>query len=127
MDNAVPEYKQLLNTTEDPNAIQEASNQLSSIVREQIKHSLADMNYGRATEEIGVMREELTALEEPGIYNEFITQLRTDLLEGNLGGDRKDMWNEIRKNRLGLITKGLSNLSNVTEEEARAVSLHTSE
>jgi ATP-dependent DNA helicase 2 subunit 2 len=122
-ENAIPEFKQMLATTEDLGAIQDASKQMSQIIMSQIKHSLADSGYGRAVEGLRVMREELIALEGPVLYNDFVKDLKQKLLAGDLGGDRREMWWGIRKNQLGLITKKLSSLSNVTDEEAKQVSL----
>jgi ATP-dependent DNA helicase 2 subunit 2 len=122
-ENAIPEFKQMLATTEDLGAIQDASKQMSQVIETQIKHSLGDSGYGRAIEGLRVMREELTALEEPGIYNDFIKDLKQKLLAGDLGGDRREMWWEIRRNQLGFITKKVSSLSEVTDEEAKQVSV----
>ncbi|KAI9757356.1 MAG: ATP-dependent DNA helicase II subunit 2 [Candelina submexicana] len=119
-ENAVPEYKQMLATAEDLGAIQDLSKQMSEVIISQIKHSLGDSNYGRAVEGLRVMREELTAFEEPGVYNEFMRDLKTKIFAGELNGERKDMWYEIRRNRLGLIDQKLSPLSDVSEEMARS-------
>lgn len=74
------------------------------------------------------MREEMIEIEEPAVYNGFIRELKRKLLAGELGGDRREMWNEIRKNRLGLVEKRHSESSEVGEEEAKKVSflLHLS-
>lgn len=120
-DNAIPEFKQMLETTEDPNGIEEAAKQLSAIIREQITESFGDSGYGRAIEELRVMKEELTSLEEPLLYNNFIRDLKKGLLAGELGGERREMWWEIRKNRLGMIDSKKSEVSEVTEEEAEEV------
>ena len=58
-------------------------------------------------------------LEEPAIYNDFIRDLKQKLLTEKLGGDRREMWWEIRKAKLGLIEKRVSEQSNVLEEEAK--------
>lgn len=68
-----------------------------------------------------MMRQELTEMEEPGIYNAFIKALKAKLLKGDLGGDRREMWDEIRKNRLGLVEKKVSEISTVGEDEAKLV------
>lgn len=102
--NAVPEFKQLLATAQDPHAIEDASKQMSHIIRSLIQHSLGDSGYGRALEALRVMRDELMALEEPRSYNDFLRRLKQDLLRGALQGDRKEMWYEIRRHQLGLIT-----------------------
>ncbi|EGE84995.2 ATP-dependent DNA helicase II subunit 2 [Blastomyces dermatitidis ATCC 18188] len=118
--NAIPEFKQLLVSSQDLGAVKDAVKQMSAIIESQIRHSLGDANYDRAVEGLGTMKEELVAFEEPALYNDFIRGLKVKLLGNDLGGDRREMWWYIRKNRLGLIDKKLSELSDVTEEEARA-------
>jgi ATP-dependent DNA helicase 2 subunit 2 len=122
-ENAIPEFKQMLATTEDPNGIRDAAKQMATIVHSIIEHSVGDSGYGRAIEAVRVMKEELMDLEEPGIFNDFIRDLKTRILnEKDLGGDRRDLWWKIRGNKLGLIDKKMSSLSTVSEEEAKEVS-----
>jgi len=116
----------MLATTEDPNAIQDAAKQMAAIIEAQISHSLGDSGYGRAMEGLRVMREELIELEEPGVWNAFVRELKRKILKGELGGERREMWWEVRKNRLGLVEKRVSALSDVTEEEAKEVSFFLS-
>lgn len=118
--NPVPEFKQALDAAESMEGIRDAADQLSSIIKTQIKESFGDIAYPRAIEELRVMREELIQMEEPGIFNDFVRELKRQLLAEELGGDRREMWEEVRKNRLGLIEKRSSEQSNVEEEEARA-------
>lgn len=120
-ENAIPEFKQMLAMTEDVNGIKDASRQMADIVQDYIRHSLGDSAYGRAVEAIRVMKEELTELEEPGIFNDFLSGLKEKIRKGELGGDRREMWLKMRNNRLGLIEKKTSDFSKVTEEEAKAV------
>lgn len=61
-------------------------------------------------------------VEEPGVYNTILRKLKEKLLKGELGGERKDFWYEVRKNRLGLVDKKSSERSDVSEERAREVS-----
>lgn len=65
------------------------------------------------------MREELIEMEEPGAFNDFIRSLKRKLLAEELGGDRREMWWEIKKNKLGLIDKKSSEQSTVDEEEGK--------
>lgn len=123
-DNSIPEFKQMLDTADDLSVIEEASKQMSTIIRSLITHSLGDSGYSRAIENLAVMREELINMEEPGLYNDFLRDLKKKLLAGELGGDRRDMLWEIRKARLGLIDKKSSETSEVTEEEATEVSVN---
>lgn len=120
-ENAIPEFKQTLAETEDVSAINDAVKQMSAIIEDQIRQSLGDINYDRAVEGIGTMREELIAYEEPGLYNDFMQNLKRKLLNDELGGDRREMWWLIRKNRLGLIDRKALDISDVTEEQAREV------
>ncbi|KAI9839005.1 MAG: ATP-dependent DNA helicase II subunit 2, partial [Sclerophora amabilis] len=119
-ENAIPEFKQLLATTEDTNTITTAVEQMSAIIEDQITHSLGDGAYDLAFEEMCVMREELIELEEPELWNEFVKGFKRKLLEGSLGGDRREMWWKIRKSKVGLVTKGLCQVSEIGDDEAKA-------
>jgi ATP-dependent DNA helicase 2 subunit 2 len=105
----------MLETAEDISIIEEAAKQMSTIIRSLIAHSLGDSGYGRAIANLATMREELINMEEPGLYNDFVKDLKKRLLGGELGGDRRDMMWEIRKAKLGLIDKKASEVSDVTE------------
>lgn len=118
-DNAVPEFKQLLATTQDADGIEDAARQMTKVIESQIRHSLVDSNYGRAVEALRVMREELTAYEEAHTYNDVVRGLKKKLLSDGLDGDRQEMWWLVRRYRLGLITHKESEVSTVTDEEAK--------
>lgn len=121
-DNAIPEFKQTLASTENIEAVGDAVKQMSVIIENQIRHSLGDANYDRVIEGLGVMREELVGYEEPVLYNNFIRQLKDKILKEELGGDRRELWWLIKRSRVGLIDNKLSERSEVTEQEAREVS-----
>jgi len=92
-------------------------------VRELIKSSLADMNYNRACEILRVVREEFRDYEFADIYNAKLHELKKDIIDKKLDGDREDMWWTIRKFNLGLITmEEAGDTSDVTEEVAKGVS-----
>jgi hypothetical protein len=95
---------------------------MASIIETQIKHSLGDANYERVVEGLGTMREELVDYEEPTLYNDFLTSLKGKILSEELGGDRQELWWLVRKSKLGLIDQNTSEVSNVTEDEAKEVS-----
>ena len=124
LDNAVPEFKQILATAADDATIESAAKQMGEIVRKLIQDSFADLFYARAAENLRVMREELIGLEVPGLYNKFLTGLKKSILSGELDGDRREMWfKHIVGGHLSLITQDESEVSEVTVEEAKAVSL----
>jgi len=101
--------------------IKSTCSQMAALIKEAITTSFAHMLYDKALDMMGVMREELVELDEPEIYNEFVRGLKKEMLAGNLGGNRVDMWKEVRKNRLGLLTSSESERSGVTEEMAKEV------
>lgn len=125
--NAIPGFRQMLDAVEDISGIRDAVTQLGSIIETQIKDSFGDINYGRAIEELDVMRSEMIEIEEPAIYNDFVRTLKTKLLKGELSGDRRDMWYELKKAELGLIDSKQSESSTVTKEEAKQVSIFWSD
>lgn len=119
--NAIPDFRQIVNTIESIEGMQDAAQQLGAVIETRIKDSFGDIAYARALEEIAVMREEMIDLEEPDIYNDFARTLKHNLLAEELGGNRKDFWWEFRKSKLGLIDKQTSEASKATEEDAKAV------
>lgn len=96
---------------------------MTGIVEDQIRHSLGDANYDRVIETLGVMRDELVGYEEPKLFNDFVRQIKEKLLKEELGGDRRELWWLVRRHKLGLIDKKMSDRSEVSEEEAKEVSL----
>lgn len=124
--NAIPSFRQMLDVVEDISGIRDAVAQLGSIIETQIKDSIGNINYGRAIEELDVMRSEMIEIEEPAIYNDYVRTLKTKLLQGELSGDRRDMWYELKKAELGLIDSKQSESSNVTKEDAKQVSFSRS-
>ena len=119
-ENTIPEFRQALDAAESEDAIRDIAKQLSSVIEGQVKDSFGDTAYGKAIEELSTMRSEMIEMEEPGAYNEFIRTLKAKLLGEELGGDRREMWYKIRRNKLGLIEKRSSDKSNVDEDEAKA-------
>jgi ATP-dependent DNA helicase 2 subunit 2 len=120
-ENAIPGFRRAISVSEEVSEIEDAAKQMGEIVRELISDSFGDSLYARATEDMGVMREELINMEEPGYYNAFVRDLKKRLLSGELGGDRREMWWQIRVSRLGLIDKAQSEVSRITKEEADEV------
>lgn len=123
MENSIPEFKQALATAEDDATVEKAVKQMGEIIRKLIQDSFADVFYARAAENLRVMREELIELEFPALYNKFLTALKKSILSGELNGDRREMWfKHIIGGHLSLITQDESEVSEVTEDEAKAVS-----
>jgi ATP-dependent DNA helicase 2 subunit 2 len=121
-ENAIPEFKQTLGTASDDRTVENAVKQMGDIVRKLVRDSFADLQYAQAAENMRVMREELIGLEMPALYNDFLKSLKKSILSGELDGDRREMWfKHIIRGHLGLITQDESEVSSVTEDEAKAV------
>ncbi|KAF2758088.1 ATP-dependent DNA helicase II subunit 2 [Pseudovirgaria hyperparasitica] len=118
-ENAIPEFKQYIENSEDFSAIKNAADQMFNHVSSYIQHSIGDSKYGMATEVLYVVKQSMIDYEEPEIYNEHLAALKRKVLDGSLGGNRTDMWVRIRHNRLGPITKEQSKHSKYSEEEAK--------
>lgn len=95
---------------------------MAGIIENLIRHSLGDANYDRVIEGLGTMRDELVDYEEPAAYNDFLRKLKEKILGEELGGDRKELWWLIRRKKLGLIDKEMSERSEVEAKEAKEVS-----
>jgi ATP-dependent DNA helicase 2 subunit 2 len=119
-ENAIPEFKQLLQTTEEESDIFEAVTQMQTHVEGYVAGSVGDSGYGRAIEAMRVVREEMLDLEYAGVWNRMLRELKAKLLDGKLGGDRKEFWWKVKVTRLGLITKEQRADSDVSTEEAQA-------
>ncbi|KAL8667207.1 MAG: hypothetical protein Q9202_000780 [Teloschistes flavicans] len=117
--NAIPDFRRALDNAESIEGIPSAARQLAHIIEARIKDSFGDIAYARAIEEITALREEMSELEEPEIYNNFARDLKRKLLSEELGGNRKDFWWEFRKSKLGLIDSKISENSGVTEEDVK--------
>ncbi|KAK1497378.1 Ku70/Ku80 N-terminal alpha/beta domain-containing protein [Colletotrichum cuscutae] len=117
-ENAIPDLKRALATAEDESEIRDAAKQMAAVVAQLVTDSFGDNNYARASENLSVLRRGLVELEEPGVYNDLIRDLKKKMLSGELGGDRREMWWRVRTSRLGLIDRGTSEVSNVKSEEA---------
>lgn len=120
-ENAIAEFKQILEDAESDNAVLNAVNQMSDIIRDLIKGSTGDSDFDRAQENIKVLREEMVDYEFPGYYNNFFKDLRKRLMKGELGGRRQEFWVNLKKARLGLIDNTALLTSDVSPEEATEV------
>ncbi|KEF52768.1 uncharacterized protein A1O9_11185 [Exophiala aquamarina CBS 119918] len=116
--NAVPEFKQLLASTTDLDAVKDGVTQMSTIMEDQIKTSFGEKNYARVLEILGTVRDEMVGMEEPELYNNALRQIKKKILAKELGGDRTELWYKIRISKLGLINSDVSAASNVSREEA---------
>ncbi|MCJ1284175.1 ATP-dependent DNA helicase II subunit 2 [Xylographa opegraphella] len=118
-DNPIPEFRQMLETTEDPNGIVDAASQLINIIEKHIKDSFGDSNYDRVIAEMAALRQEMTEMEEPGLWNDWLKNLKERLKGNELGAGRDELWWRVRKDKLGLIVKSEMEVSDIGDDEAK--------
>lgn len=122
-DNVIPSFKQMMDTSEDESVFSEAAKQIGEVICELVTESFGDLNFDRATENLGVFRQYMVNFEEPQLYNDFLKDFKKRLFSGTLGGDRREFWfTNVRRPRLGLIDSAESDISKITPEEASEVS-----
>ncbi|KAI2626565.1 ATP-dependent DNA helicase II subunit 2 [Hypoxylon sp. NC1633] len=119
-ENAIPGFKQMVEGAGNEPKIEDAAKQMGDIIRTLITDSFGDVKYDQALEDLGVLRDYMVKWEFPDLYNSFLRDLKTRLLSGELGGDRRDLWYQLKGARatLGLIDKNTPGPSTVTPEEA---------
>ncbi|KAM3077292.1 ATP-dependent DNA helicase yku80 [Clarireedia jacksonii] len=121
VDNAVPEFKQRISSTDSVDAIKKATKEMGEAVCTLITKSTGNSKYGQAAEYMRTMRTELIELIEPDIYNNFLREFKVQIKTDALGDHRKEFWFDcVRKMKLGLIHKDEAENTSLTEEEARS-------
>lgn len=122
-ENAVPEFKQMLETVQNDDEVAAAVAQMGAIVRSLISEGFGGNTDDRVIEHLGTIRDEMMHMDQPHLYNDFLRALKPDLMSGSLGGDRRELWFRIIKiAKLGLIRHDQAESSSVTVQEAAEVS-----
>ena len=118
-DNAIPEFKQRFDMNSDNmEDLEAAVMEMTEIIEERIRSSFGDQNYKWAVAALGAVREEMVEMEMLKPYRDLLERLKRKVMAGNLGGDRKEFWYQVRN--LGPINKVESKMSDLTPEEATA-------
>ena len=100
--NPIPSFRQALDAATSLPAITDAARSFAGIIESHI-NSFGGKDYPRAIEELGVLREEMIELEEVGVYNDVLKEIKSKLISGDLGGDRKEFWYLVGKEKIGLV------------------------
>ncbi|KIW91049.1 uncharacterized protein Z519_07943 [Cladophialophora bantiana CBS 173.52] len=117
-DNAIPEFKQLMSSTDNMEIIKDAVRQMQEILQDLVKRDFGGQNYSRVVAGLGEMREEIIGLEEPTLYNTVLREFKEKVFSEQLGGNRRELWWTIRKSKLGLISQDEDERSDVDAMEA---------
>jgi len=118
--NAVPEFKQMVDLAGDIKAIHSACEQMGEVLQKMTKNSVGEAKYAQVIEGLKVMRNECVELEEARWWNEFVKKFKDELLSENYGGKRSELWWLIKINKLGLITSEECKEGGVNDEEVKA-------
>lgn len=119
-ENAIPDFKHMLTTSEGSDeVIFEAVKQISDVIRDLMK-SLGGGGDQRAQANITVMREEMIEYEFPELYNNFLRDLKAQTQKKEFG-DKREFWTIIKNAKLGLIDTNTLEVADVSPEEASEV------
>jgi ATP-dependent DNA helicase 2 subunit 2 len=111
----------MLESPEDDNVVHDAAKQMANIIRTHITHGTGNAKYEEVKADMQVFRQYMIEFEEPEIWNDFIRDFKKRVVKEELGGDRRDFWQSLKRNNLGLIDKDVLEISDVTEKEANEV------
>ncbi|KAI0439607.1 Ku70/Ku80 N-terminal alpha/beta domain-containing protein [Xylaria telfairii] len=117
-DKAISDFKQKVEGSDDTAEVEDSFKQMGAIIRDIVTKSFGDQNHDRAIEHLGVLREKAIGFEYFTWFNSFMKDFKARLLSGEFGGDRRTLWWDIRRGRLGLIDSTACKESKVTTEEA---------
>ncbi|RDW71223.1 ATP-dependent DNA helicase II subunit 2 [Coleophoma cylindrospora] len=119
-ENAIPEFKQMLDNSETEETIENAADQMGVIIRGLVSKSTGNTEYDRAIENMKVMRDESIKYDLVEKYNDFLRDLKSKVAKAELNGDRREFWFQaVKQNRLGLIDDETIPTSTVSPQEAR--------
>lgn len=119
-DNAVPEFRQMLDSADSDETMMDAVNQMTTLVEKQISSGFGENNSARAIEYLGVMRKELLELEMPTLYKDAIGKLKEKVLSGKYG-PQTNFWYDVKRAGLAPINKNELDVDNgMSAEEAAA-------
>ena len=121
--NTIPEFKQMLESPADENVVYDAAKQMANIIRTHITHSTGSFKYEEVKADMQVFRQYMIEFEMPEIWNDFIRDFKNRVIKEELGGDRRDFWQSLRRINLGLIDKKTLEISDVSEKEANEVGI----
>ncbi|KAM0155016.1 hypothetical protein ACHAQE_006997 [Botrytis cinerea] len=117
VENAIPEFKRALSSTDSTDSVVKVTREMGDTVRTLLKRSTGDSTWGQAGEYLRTMRTELIELIEPDIYNNFIEKFKKQLQNGDF--DKYFWFDVVRKNKLGLIHGSEAENTERSEDEAR--------
>lgn len=122
--NSIPNFERMVDPptnpdgpAPDPDRIIKASKSLGRVIEERITESFGSAGYERALEEMGHLRSRMEELEEPELWNTWLTELKQKIVQGKLGGDRIEFWNRVRMMRLGLLFVAPKRLGHIPASE----------
>jgi ATP-dependent DNA helicase 2 subunit 2 len=108
--------------------IPDLAQQMQAIIETTIRESVGNLNYTRALNIIAAFREGMEEMEEPGMYNQWAASLKTKIMDGQLNGERSEMWLKIAAGKLDVAVQLFDDSSSApTADEAGDVKMEDAE
>jgi ATP-dependent DNA helicase 2 subunit 2 len=123
IENSIPDFKHLLNHTTSESMVLDAADQMVKIIYKMVMQVENPFPPERIVENIRVLRTELLEHEVPAFYNDFARDFKQKLVKGEFAIDKRILWFQLKKGRVGLIDNEALEKSDVSKEEAEEVSI----
>ncbi|KAG4440232.1 hypothetical protein IFR05_004311 [Cadophora sp. M221] len=114
-DNAIPEFKQMIEMAEKDEEIIRATTHMGKVVRQSLQSANGNAHHAVTFSHMKVFRDEMIDIDMPEIYNEFCKDFKKRIFNNEFG-DQRNFWADFKFQKLGLI-RGNGD-SEVTEQEA---------
>ena len=114
-ENAIPEFKQMIENAEKDEDIVRATSHMAKLVRQNLQSSTGNANDEVVFSHMRAFRDEMVDIDMPEIYNDFCKDLKKRIFNEEFG-DQRNFWAAFKFQKLGLI-RGTGD-SEVTEQEA---------
>ncbi|KAL2074790.1 hypothetical protein VTL71DRAFT_8569 [Oculimacula yallundae] len=113
-ENAIPEFKQMIEFADKDEDIEKATDHMANVVRQSLQNK-GDAGYPVVYSQMKAFRDEMIDIDMPEKYNDFCRDLKKRIFAEEFG-DQRNFWADFKFQKLGLI-RGNGN-TEVTEQEA---------
>lgn len=114
-ENAIPEFKQMIEMAEKDEEIIRATTYMGKVVQQFLQSANGNSHHAVTFSHIKTFRDEMIDIDMPEIYNEFCKDFKKRIFNNDFG-DQRNFWADFKFQKLGLIRS--TEDSEVTEQEA---------
>ncbi|CZT02065.1 related to ATP-dependent DNA helicase II, 80 kDa subunit (KU autoantigen protein P86) [Rhynchosporium agropyri] len=116
LENAIPEFKQMIEIANKDEDIEKATAQMGKTIRQSLHSTTGDAGHAVTFSQMKVFRDEMIDLDMPEIYNDFCHDFKKRIFAEEFG-DQRNFWAAFKFQKLGLI-RATGDSEGANEEEA---------